>query len=451
MFGQEPLSIAYLASILMNHDHKVIIKDFDVEGYSKNKIVKLCKKFNCDIVGVSCTTPSFSGANRIIKDIKNELDLKIIIGGKHPSSMPKRALKESPADFLVYGEGEETILELVDAIQKKGPYVGINGIAYREAGEIKLNPPRQPIKNLDDIPFPARGLLSLNRYRSLSTGQKFSNILSSRGCPFSCTYCYNSKNHHSFKKINFRSIDNIIQEIKLVNKKYGVKYFQFIDDNFTINANRVIQFCDALKETNLKLKFIIQGRVDSANLEMYKKLKTAGCELIAFGIESGDEGILRDIKKQITIPQIENAVKLAKEAGIKVRGNFIVGFPNDTPQTIVKTIKLARRLNLYRASFFMLTPYPHSVLWQEAVEKGVIDEEKVDWNNFDQFHSYFTNKNLTAKELNNYFEFGKVYSSNKLKQTVGDFLSSNNKKNFLKKWMIVKSGYYKALKMKPSN
>jgi anaerobic magnesium-protoporphyrin IX monomethyl ester cyclase len=446
MFGQEPLNVAYLASVLINNNHKVIIKDFNVEGYNKNKLIKLCKKFCCDIVGISCTTPTFSTTNKIIKDLRKELNPTIILGGKHPSSMPQKTMEESQADFVVCGEGEEILPELIDAIQKNKSYSGIPGITYKEAGRIIVNPPQKPTDDLDSIPFPARDLLYSNRYRSFSTGKKFSNILSSRGCPFSCTYCYNSKNNPAFKRIRFRSIDNIVQEIKLLNDKYGINEFQFVDDNFTINPKRVIQFCNVIEQNNLKIKFIVQGRVNSADLEMYKKLKEAGCELIAFGIESGDDGILQDIKKQITVAQIEKAVKIAKESGINVRGNFIIGFPNDTPETITKTIKLAKKLKLFRASFFMLTPYPHSSLWEEIVERGIINTEKVNWNKFDQQHYYFTNKNLTEKALNHYLDFGRVYSSTKLKQTIGDFLSSNNKKNFLKNWIAVKFGYYEALK-----
>jgi anaerobic magnesium-protoporphyrin IX monomethyl ester cyclase len=436
-FGQEPLNVSYVASALIKEGHNVIIKDYAVENYS-NKLIKLCKSFSCELVGISCTTASFSSAKRIIRDIKNELDMTVVLGGKHASSVPKSSLLESNADFVVFGEGEETIVELIDSIKSNKSYSRINGLVYRAGSKIKINPPRYSTHDLDLIPFPPRHLFPLSKYRLYSTGKTYANILSSRGCPFSCTFCHNSKNNFYLKRVRNRSIPNIIAEIKEVIDVYGINYFQFIDDNFTNNPKRVLDFCDALKKNNLKIGFKVQGRVNSASLKMYCALKECGCDIISYGIESGDDRILGTVDKKATVAQAENAVKLAKEAGLKVRGNFILGFPNETIETITKTIDLSRRLKLYHSAFFILTPYPHSVLWDEAVKQGIVNESELDWDNFDQFHAYFTSKVLTKEVLQRYLNLARIYSATRLKQMVGDFLASNNKWFYFKNWMIIR-------------
>ena len=355
-FGQEPLAVMYLAGVLISNGIKTHLKDYEVEKYDLNDLLRLIIKHKIEIVGIGCTCASFNSAQKIICQLKKRMpNLKIVLGGKHPSSQPKRTLMESKADIIMVDESEYNFLNLIETISKKESIDSVPNIYYfNHEGEFCFTERKIPLFDLNQVPFPPRNIFKHNKYKSYYNFKRYCNLLSSRGCPYSCTYCYNSKNKN--KRIRFRSAENIFQEIKQIIDHYGIRQFQFIDDNFTMNKREVNILCDLIIKNKLNIKFQLQGRVDSAEKLLYQKLKKAGCTQITFGIETAVPQYLEFIQKKSDFDTVKKAVKIAKAVGLKIRGNFILGFPGETINTMWQTIRFAKELQLTRAIFFVLTP-----------------------------------------------------------------------------------------------
>lgn len=378
-----PLGICYIAAVLEKNGHNVRIIDSIAEKINKDKIIRRIEKYQPDIVGVTVTTASFFRAVELAELIKSIYkNILIVIGGPHVSSLPKESL--SNCDFFdigVFGEGEYTFLEIVDSYKNgslKNNLEKIKGISYRKNGRVFVNEPRRPIENLDELPYPARHLLpNISLYNTnlyVYERKPLVHMVPSRGCPYECIFC--DQNVHG-KKWRVFSPEYIISEIEFVIKKYGVKTIHFQDDLFTLHPERVIKFCELLKEKKFDLTWNISSRVNTLNEDLLKIIKDSGCRIIYFGIESGDENILKIIKKGHTIQQVKFAVNAAKKVGLIVHGSFIIGNPKETEGTIEETIKLALTLPLDAATFSMMTPYPNTEFYRMYSRYGKI--KSFDW------------------------------------------------------------------------
>jgi len=301
--------------------------------------------------------------------LKAALGRPIVLGGPHATVYPQRVMNESPViDYVVRGEGEETFLALVQALDAGGKDVGtIQGLTFRLRGEIISTPDRALIQDLDSLPFPARHLFELGRYGLCTPeGQPMFTLLSSRGCPYNCAYCFKGIVGRTYRQ---RSPDNILSEIRQVIEQYGARNFYFIDDLFTIDLRRLHLIADQLITEKLDIRWQCLGRVDRVNAEVLRKMYLAGCRRIHYGIESGNQGILQRIGKGIQLEQVRKAVRWAKEAGLQVKGYFMLGLPGDTEQTMQQTVDLAIELDLDEAMFSLTTPFPGTRLWEELVQK----------------------------------------------------------------------------------
>jgi radical SAM superfamily enzyme YgiQ (UPF0313 family) len=405
-FPQPPLGLAFIAAILEKNGHKVDIIDAQALEIDENEITKKVAEF--DIVGITSMTPTFNSAVEVTKAIKKvNNSCFVIMGGPHVTVLPEKTLKDvKEVDAIVIGEGELTIVELVDAIEKKKSFEKILGISYRKDGNIIINPPRPTIESLDILPIPAFHLLPIKNYRPYPPhGKKlpYMALMTSRGCPYRCTFCFKSI---FGRKYITKSPKKIVEEIKYLIEKLGVKELLFYDDSFTLDRNRAIELCNEIIKNNIKIPWSCETRVNLVDKELLEKMKEAGCYIISYGVESGDQTILNNLKKDITIEQAKNAFKLTKKVGILTVAYFMIGSPGDTNETIRKTIDFAKELDSDFAQFSICTPFPGSELFDNLSKKGIKIE---DWDKA----SYVTSKSkaepipltneLTANDLKKWY------------------------------------------------
>jgi radical SAM superfamily enzyme YgiQ (UPF0313 family) len=273
-------------------------------------------------------------------------------------------------DIIVRGEGENTILELAEKLQHTNRVEDVKGIVYRQNGNVINNTEREFINVLDVLPFADREvLLNKKTYNSEDMGL----MMTSRGCPYTCSYCATSIWK---RKIRYRSIDNVIEEIKLVRGRYGTQQFTFKDDSFTVNRKRIMEFCDRLINENIDINWDCNTRVNLIDEEMLSRMKRAGCNSIKIGIETGSERILGLINKGTTLSQARIAAKLLRKAGIHWTAYFMIGLPSETKKEIYETLNFLNELKPDFASLSIYEPFPGTELFEFGIEKGLVQRER---------------------------------------------------------------------------
>ena len=390
---QPPLGLAYLAAVLRQNKVDVSILDLAALNLNDEQSRDEIKKSNANFIGITAATNTVEEAYKIAKYAK-EINAFVIVGGPHTSILPKQTLEEcKDIDIAVKGEGEYILLDIV----KKKPLSKIKGITYRKGSKIHSNADSPLIEDLDSIPFPARDLLPLDRYWSPGVRRyPFATIVTSRGCPYNCSFCVNYT--VSGRKFRYRSPENILKEIDELVNKYKVKELNILDDNFTVIPNRVEKLCDELIKRNYDLIWKTGNgvRADRVNEHLIKKMKEAGCYLLAFGIESGDESILKIVDKGETLEQIESAVRWAKKYKILTEGFFIIGNDGENEETMNKTIKFAKKLDLNIAQFQVFIPLPGSSYYEKINRDGEIFAKS--WKEYNAFGKpIFRYKELTPE------------------------------------------------------
>ena len=376
-----PLGLLYLGSVLEQEGYKVELFDYYSEDVPREKLENSLK--SCDAVGMTLYTEDCKSAadlSRLIKDLDS--DIPLIIGGPHCTFLQKQSLSDIPdADVSVMGEGEYVILDLAKFLQGEKKLADIPGIYYRENGSILSGKPLQVIHNLDVLPFPARHLAEKYDYSSSAFGytlkKKATSLITSKGCPFHCRFCTRYGNFIKDWGFRQRSVENVVKEIQEINGKY--RSVVIVDDNFLADTKRAHRIFDMLLESNIDIEFLIQGaRVDTADRELYLKMKKAGVKYIFYGIESGNQDVLDFYNKKITLQQIRNTTELAREMGFFIDSSFIFGAPIETKKHVENTIKFACSLPLDRANFVPLIYRKGSQLWSEAVKNKKISSSQYD-------------------------------------------------------------------------
>jgi radical SAM superfamily enzyme YgiQ (UPF0313 family) len=397
-----PLGLCYIAAVLEEHGYDVSIYNADYNtGLQLTSIVKMTSKYDeylrilndlnhplwkevktviakqsPDIVEISVMTAKYGSAlnvSRLVKDFDS--DIPVVWGGVHPTILPDETIKNEDVDIVVRGEGEYTFLELIENLEDLNKVLGIT---YKENGKIIHNQNRSLIDNLDELPFPARHqILGKENYYP----EAFGNIFASRGCPYNCIFCASRKVWT--KRVRYRSPENVVNEIREIKKLFKTNQFRFEDDSFTLNKNLVEGVCDFLIKEKLNIKWTTETRVDLVTDDLIKKMKSAGCEDITMGVESGNEETLKRIKKGITIEQIRNANRALRMNKMRVSAFFIIGFPWETKREVNETVLLMKELDPCMAVFSVATPYPGTELYDICVSEGLIPE-KMDWCTF--FH-----------------------------------------------------------------
>ncbi len=383
---REPIGLYYLAGVLEEEDISVKIMDFNVEQPSRSYFHNKIRKLDPKIVGVTSYTFNFSAAKKIVKEIKKvKRDCIIVMGGVHVSSLPKETFESvHELDFIVIGEGEFTFLELCRSIINcEDDAFNIEGVAYKDNERVIINPPRRLIKNLDDLPMPNRELLPFNKYPVAS-------VQTSRGCPYNCIFCNINKFYGN--RIRFRDPIEVVKECEYIVKRYNKDKIFFFGDAFTFKSDWVETFCDEIVRRKLKFKWGCETRVDNVNYKLLKKMRRAGCIEIQYGIEYGDEEILKILGKNISLEDVHNAVRWAKKTNMFVGGFVIFNVPYENEETMEKTFRLLQRVPVDAIEINLLTPYPGTILWKnpEIFNMRIINYD------FD----YYTTKKYVMENLN---------------------------------------------------
>lgn len=349
------------------------------------EVVENILGWNPDYVGISLFSATYPSAKLICKKLKKiKPGLKIVLGGVHATLSYKELIKESWCDYVIRGEGEFTLLELVNNV----PIDKILGLSYRDRfGKAIHNESRPYINPLDILPFPDRESFITPTHR-MDLGQ----IITGRGCPYSCTHCA-SPTLWGRTNVRFRSIHDVVTELELISKKYQSSLIYISDDTFTLKKSRTIELCDEIISRDLGITWKCDTRADCLDEELIDKMKQAGCELIKIGIESGSPRILKEIKKGVTKQKLKTAVDLVKKAGIKTTVYFMIGFPGETDEDVQQTVDFAHELDADYYSLSMLAPYFGTEIYSYLSDAGFISQKR-HWEYF-----YHQTKKLLVNDL----------------------------------------------------
>jgi len=371
-----PLGIAHLTAYIQKKGMKVVAIDAPIEGFNHESLAKEIGKISPLIVGVSCLTENRYSALKTLEIIKKNYPRIItILGGLHPTFTDKLILQNYDfVDFIVRNEGEETLYELMKAIKSKKSTDKILGISFKRNGEIMQNAQRPFIKDINKLPSPAYGSFPIKKYPlppDVEEGIKQTILFTtSRGCPMGCKFCETTIAWG--RTLRGMTAKRIFEEIRYLNKKYGVDYIRFADDLFTLDRQKVIDFCKLIIKNKIRIKFRIQARVDTVSAEMLSYLKKAGCDLIEYGAESGSEKVLKAIGKNITVKKIKEATELTKKAGIEAKFFLIVGALEEDARETWKTFQLIKDAKPDYIGINPLTIYPGTFVYDEAIKKKII-------------------------------------------------------------------------------
>jgi len=376
---QYPIYLAYAAAQLRQAGHEVVYIDSVIQDLNLEQTIAKIQELKPEVVFMETTTPSIEADFDFIKKAKEASGAVMLAGGPHVTYFPIESLKQCPElDVVIRREFDVKIAGVVANLKNLS---AVKGIAYRRNEEIIDNGPGEDCRELDKIPFPDRDVVPLDWYlEAWYSRRPFTNLMTSRGCPYPCTFCLWPQGMYGHQQ-RFRSIDNVIAELKEVIDKYGVKEMNIDDGTFTTNRKRVLEFCEKLKENNIKLIWTCNGRVDNVDEELLRAMKAAGCKMIRYGVESGSEEVLKKIKKGITLPQVEKAFALTKKVGIQALGGFMFGYPCDTKKTIEETLAYAIKLSPDQVQFSICMAYPGTAIYSEAAKEGRLDYKS--WKEFD--------------------------------------------------------------------
>lgn len=392
-----PLGLAYIASVLREQGYtieifdSVILEPHEHEedehfhlGANWSTIKDKISNYSPDIVGISsmftCQAECMHRVARLVKDV--DANIVTVVGGVHPSALPEETLKDENVDFVIIGEGEETMLNLVERLRNKLPTEEIDGIGFRKNRQIFIKPKASFVHNLDELPLPAWDLLQIKEYAKLRVGHgpfvkktPFFSVVTSRGCPGKCIFCA----VHSIFGYQWRarSPQKVVDEIEILKRDYGINEIHFEDDNLLLSNKRMEAICDEIIERRLDISWTTPNGVNINYLDrnILSKMKRSGCFSLCFGIESGNEYVRSNIiKKPIPVKQARKVIGWCRDLNIWTNGFFILGIPGENKETFRETIDFAKQLDLDSASFFIATPYPGTELLRFCKERKYLED-----------------------------------------------------------------------------
>ncbi len=382
-----PLGLMYIASYLEEKGFQVKIIDAEVGLLSNEALLSEILRINPEYVGITSTTPESPKVENLFAIIKRAAPgITTIAGGPHSSAVPITENGTYDAiDYIVFGEGEKALLKIIKERPKE------------KIIEVENAAP------LDELPFPARHKVDYEHYRFPVPGRgmlRMDTVLTSRGCPFQCSFCFNRNT-----QVRFREINNCLEEIEFSHKTYNTKFFMFLDDTLTVSKERVLALCNGIIRRGLqkKIVFYANTRADTIDFETLKIMKRAGLVEMSMGVESGNQSILNSEHKGTKIGQYVQVYSWMRKLGLETRGSFIIGHPYETHQTIRDTINFAKKLKLMRVSCCILTPYPGTQVYKKALKNDGIHLVSDKWEEFTRYgRSVIRTDELTKEDLENY-------------------------------------------------
>src|SRR3989338_2010242 len=377
---EPPVWTGLLASFIRDKGFEVAIIDADAERLSPKSVVERIAACNPDLIGVgaigsnpsAASTPKMAAASQVLELLKvKQLKAKTILYGIHVSALPERTLKEEAVDFVCRGEGFYPILELLKTLKagQEKENLFIKGLWYLKDRKVIANGWADLIENLDELGLIAWDLLPMDKYRAhnwhcfgqINQRSPYAVIYTSLGCPFDCKYCNIRTLYNGQPGIRYRSISKVVEEIDFLVKKYAVKNFKILDELFVLNKERVNEFCDLLIERNYGLNIWAYARIDTVDEAILNKLKKAGVNWLAYGIEAASKKVRDGVSKgRFDQAAIEEVVRMTKACGINIIGNFMFGLPDDDLESMQATLDLAKKLNCEYINFYTTMAYPGS-------------------------------------------------------------------------------------------
>lgn len=365
-----PLGVMILATYLRSRGFgDVHCLDAQVEHLTPAACAERLARMNPDVVGMTAWTDFWHPVRETARLVRQKLPrCRIVLGGPHCLVYPRESLEYSEADFVISGDGEDTLLGLLEALRDGEEIPDLPGLWHRRNGSVvEPETPIAVVKDLDRIPSPDRTLLPVHKYSSVINPHEYeTTMITSRGCPHKCVFC---KMHA--QKVYARSAERVVEEFKEI-ADMGISDVQVYDDTFTWSKKRVMDICQGILDAGIDVRWAIRDRVNRADPEMYRLMKQAGCYRIHFGVESGSAPVLKASGKGITLEQAENAVALSKQTGFDTLAFYMFGFLDETPQDAMKTIRFAIKLDTHYAVFAVIIPYPGTKLYDEAMARGII-------------------------------------------------------------------------------
>jgi radical SAM superfamily enzyme YgiQ (UPF0313 family) len=374
-----PLGLAYLATVCREAGHEVRIYNQDIYHWPESHLLDLLNREHFDVIGIGVIAGYYQYRKLLeLSTAINEARDRpfYVIGGHGPAPEPEYFLKKTGADTVVIGEGEVTLVELLEVLEGKREMSSVNGIAFLKDGKCIQTTKRAPIQNVDDIPFPAWDLLPMNHYglireANVKNSERSMLVLSGRGCPFNCNFCY-----RMVEGYRPRSAEGIIEEIGVLQKDYNISYINFQDELLMSSVQRIVELCEAFIKSKLKFRWFCNGRLNYARPDVLKLMKEAGCVFINYGIESLDEKALRAMNKALTVKQIISGVENTLATGISPGLNIIFGNIGETAESLKLGVDFLLKYDDHAElrTIRPVTPYPGSPLYYYAIEKGLLKD-----------------------------------------------------------------------------
>jgi len=380
-YAQPPIGLAMIAAVLEKAGHDVVIVDLAMTAESEEGVARHAISNGPSLVGISSMTPSISSAARIARSVKAASpNVHVILGGAHASTLPEQTMEMIPdIDIIVRGEGEATVVELVDALEHERPLQHVEGIVFRKEGKKVWTEDRNPISDLDQLPFPAYHRLPIEQYRfhpPLGREHPVVPIITSRGCPFRCTFCTKSVFGQVYR---CNSARYVAEEIEYMIRRFQAREIKFYDDSFTLQKKRVIELCDELVKRKIDVPWSCETRVDLVDEELLRVMKRAGCYMIEYGVESANKDMLEKMKKGISPQQVTRAFEATRAVGIQTVAYFMLGYPGETWDTVRETIEFAKRIEPDFAQFSVATPFPGTEFYELCKENQTRED---DWSRY---------------------------------------------------------------------
>jgi len=398
---EPPLWAGLIAAFVRRHGYSVKIIDAEAENWSPEYTAEKIAECNPLLTGIivlgsnpsASSTPKMTAAGEVATALKKKApQVKTIFSGLHPSALPEQTLKEEEADFVCQGEGFYTILHLLEVLKSDKEPSGyqIPGLWYRQNGEVISNP-LAPLVNPDELPLAAWDLLPMDKYRAhnwhcfehIDQRQPYAVIYTSLGCPFNCSYCNIHALYNDKPGIRFRSPEKVVEEIDFLVKNYKVRNIKFIDELFALREDRVTRICDLIMQGGYDLNIWAYARVDTVNSGMLKKMKQAGINWLAYGIESASRKVRQSVTKKFEQDAVAKAVEMTRAADIHIIGNFIFGLPDDDLETMRETLDMVKDFNFEYVNFYTAMAYPGSQLYDDAIKQGIKLPEQ--WHGYGQY------------------------------------------------------------------